>query len=100
MGRRRFDPQDSFADGLKGLLRRLHEPETEVKLTRSIREEFEQNAGGKWKEQFDYVIDQEACGPPYNYPSMHVEIELVTSSRSLTSFCGLPISKLIVMRFV
>ena len=29
-------------------------------LTRSMRQEFEQNEEGKWKAEFEYVVDQEA----------------------------------------
>ena len=59
-----FDPVASFTDGLYGLYRRMGiNPDA---LTRSIRQEFLENDGGKWFEHFDYVVNQPAVE---TYPS-------------------------------
>ena len=51
-------------DGLYGLYRRMGiNPDA---LTRSIRQEFVENDGGKWYEHFDYVVNQPAVE---TYPS-------------------------------
>ena len=63
-----FDPRNSYVHGLNGRLRKLLglEKHEEVEYTRSIREEFEQNDGGKWLEHLEYVLNHEAIE---DYPS-------------------------------
>ena len=59
-----FASESTFKDGIYGLYKRRGlDPD---RLCRSMREEFEQNEGGKWLREYRYVVHEPSC---VEYPS-------------------------------
>ena len=74
-----FDDESTFRDGIYGLYKKRGlDPD---RLTRSMLQEFEQNEGGKWLDEYKYVTEGKAREL---YPSTKGEAPTAAEVRSYT----------------